>query len=614
VNSRNLAARRGEILNRWKSGKFSVESPGAWRPAVQTFLNPQATEGKSTRGDQAGMTDNMFAAAPDLDHATQGETLAETTAKAAASAQASGGIHFSLGNGIAAKPPTPSALRASPAEVMAGLPEGLRSKLIEAGFKMAKTGGLTGWTSTGIEILRALNTPEELIQEIAAERVEQFLDVGRTEGLSAVDVPFYSAEPNGSAGTFFEKYLAAYQPLSDAFQLTKPFSVSSRRWGELGYLKQLDYAHQLAATVDDHSRTPELFTQALRLKAYDSATKIAADGKDDRALITVGMLALSDYYRSGGHGNSNRVWDAIDALKRVQGEGKAEAKAILTDLAKTLMAQESEDLATSVLRALRATGTLVGLRPEDSVKVDFITEVKDKKIQQLIREVIDRSPLIPTDELQQAWLAMGDKGAMASFAEAKLQEGRFKDSVKLSLAAGDKASAKKAMDAWIGSDKADPYDFEFLIPRFLQLIGDREGLLRSKALCEKNGYEVAVKRIDEALSGQAIKPLLGEVILPVDQPGRAGSLDSEIVDMQRTLGDILAKSTPKSRREAANEGAKALKAGDSWSAFQSFLDALDLNGLVAAGDLAVKQNDEIKAAGPYIAAAILAESHQRPGK
>lgn len=99
---------------------------------------------------------------------------------------------------------------------------------------------------------------------------------------------------------------------------------------------------KIAKAMQDGERAKESILFMLVLGRYEDATKVAVELNDDAALIQIGMLSLSKYFlpTSAHYFYGNRLYDAIEALKQVQGPLRPKAQEILKDLAHTIASPE----------------------------------------------------------------------------------------------------------------------------------------------------------------------------------------------------------------------------------------------------------------------------------
>jgi hypothetical protein len=288
------------------------------------------------------------------------------------------------------------------------------------------------------------------------------------------------------------------------------------------------------------------------------------------------------------------------------------------------------------LRLLRSTGSFVRKVPIDSVKWNFITSVQDPVVVRAIRGLIARIAS-PTDEqVLEAQAAIGDLAALNQTAEIEFKK-RFSEdreradrpyrrAIDIYRMANNHEGVKRVLDAIFVENLAHfPfYTIECrLVAEVLDIYGPA-GMPKIFALIDQQKNHLA--QGDDPSRYDHLKAKLAEAIEKQDfrefrsafsREGEIPSVPSasisrgaqEFIRRQEQFRDSIleARAQATSGRIATlkQQAADFMKAGDAWNAYGASLDALDLAGLLAAGDFMLKHGDGLNAISPYLAAMVL---------
>lgn len=544
------------------------------------------------------------------------------------------------------------------------LPDDLQGRMVQAVDSMLGIGDndtgrgqtITNWSQEAVNLYRLMGVDEAEIREKVGQRVESFLETGRSHGLSSGinGLPFLNGGDVSEStaivtGDFQTRYNLDHfrniKSLLGSFQSISYYDIS------------LQEAFGLAAEIGDEGKAREACLHMIRLGKFDAAYKTAERLGDDRTLVNLGKLALVDFFDQyspyGIHNATNRLWDAVESLKRVQGESKPIAAEMLYDLATEIssegfiqgyvMTARTDDpgavrdtILHYSLKALRSTGTLVERQPIDSVKVDFITRVEDGKyataIRDLAHRVMETADRPDLDEVRKSLQAIGDTESLNAYAEELFEQRHdpqgynpimfYSQAIEFFKAAGNNDSVRRVIDATMteGILDLDDGDYEFTLVPAMAEIGYTEGLNRVKALTStaivkyeegdhhRYSWQRVAEKTEKALAGQSLREVDEiEASVPKDEslPDYVHKAQVEERRYTQSLEESRAKLTPESRRELIAQGTELLEQGDAWNAYICFKDSLHRQGLIQAGDMMLKQGDGLNARTPYMFASLL---------
>ena len=546
------------------------------------------------------------------------------------------------------------------------LPDDLRDRMIKATDQMLNIGDndlqdnqiLTDWSERAVDQYKLMGISEEKIAQKVNQRLENFLTSGRGHGLSSNMGDFkllMASERNDSqssapANDFQAKYDIAH------FRQIKLLLGEFDFFDTLSYRTSLRTAFNLAAKIGNHKKAFESYLHMIRLGNFETAYKTAEKMGDDRTLLNLGKLALTDFFDGKNGYHASYLHDTIESVKRIQGESKPEAEKMLYDLAMEISSPEfirmaaintydpfeeaythySDNFTEYALRALRVTGELVERKPIDSGNVDFSTKITDEKyvaaIKDLTARIMSESLCPDLDEVRNGLQAIGDIDALNQYAEEVFEQrydpqgydpNRFySQAFDFFKAAGNTQGMRKVIDAEMDEGIAELRSFDYelsIVPRLAEIgYTDRLKQIQSSiahALTqyreqshERDSWKNVGRKVENALAGKPLE-IIDEIeaLVPKDEviPSYVRDAMIEEIRFRKSLEESRAKLTPESREQLVAQGYGFLEQGDSWNAYICFQDALHRKGLIEAGDKMIEQNNGLNAKTPYLFASML---------
>jgi hypothetical protein len=564
---------------------------------------------------------------------------------------------------------TASAQPSSANNILDGFPPDLREKYINA---------LNGAVSTRTDIpaehygeglvdqLRAAGIPE---QEIVA-RVRAKLEAVFASGPARRELPSNDLKAGLPVAYRSRKFLESHD-LTPYRQMRKQMESSEDDDDDLIHFRvSVKFAYGMALSI----HAPDLAMRALeymvQLRDYDDAMFIAEEHHDSRALMTLGHLALVDFYDGGGS-DPHSLHAAIESFKRVQGPLKLEANRVLTDLALDVTSPEvlaslnsihsKQTFVRAGLKALRSTGEFVRKTPNfiSGSFYDFVTTVKDpqvvKAIRRLLPEYIPETSRAgredPPDyevDVIEAEAAIGDVRGLNARADAKLADAsgqrnqpkanpqqtiiKYKKAILYYELAGNREGVAKALDALYSEPAAFSRDVKItykLVPVILRNQGT-EGLPALQDYLKKwlakngsggyTGQDIArfQKKLDDAVRTQNFNDFEDDAPdprFPTPQitiaPQHVETVFEELVREEKTTREILEKAlqttTEAEKKRHRAQAVASLKMRQYQNAANEFREALDADGIVEVADAMVAHQDFVNATTWYLNAAVLRE-------
>lgn len=545
------------------------------------------------------------------------------------------------------------------------LPEDLQEKMTKAVDQMLDIGNgdnirgqtITNWSKEAINLYRLMGINEAEIRKKVGSRLENFLQAGRRQKLPSNinKLPLFNEKESETTIIAAEDFQSKYdlnhfrniKSLLGNFEETTHYGIS------------LEAAFDLAAEIEDGEKAKEICSDMIRLNNIEAAYKTAEKLGDDETLINLGKLALVDFFDQyspyGIHNATNKLWHAIESLKRVQGKLKPIAAEMLYDLAKEISSEEfiqeyinnartdepdelRDRILESSLKALRSTGTLIERLPIDSVKVDFITRVEDKRhakeIRDLAHRIMETADRPDLSGVREALHAIGDTDSLHTYAKKIFEERHnnsercnpirfYSHAIAFFRAAGDNKAIKEVIDAAMneGILNLNENDYEYnLVPTMVK-IDYKEGLNRvnliSKEMIKnakekylKNAWQRIAEKTERALKNQPLEEIDKDKALIQEDKTLPNYIHNARAE-ERSYRESLEKSrnilTPETKQRLIAQGAELLKQGDEWNAYICFKDALHRQGLIQAGDMMLKKGNGLNAKIPYVFASLLSQ-------
>lgn len=534
----------------------------------------------------------------------------------------------------------------------------MKEKLIAAVFDMLDYGNnmsargqhLASVNQEAVELLRILGVSEEVIEKKVTNRLNTFLEQGRREGLARAERTFDESLPkeireNGispdpsvpsSDTSFLAKYdLTPYKNLRAKIGRIDAFKMASSY-----YATSTDHAFNLALTINNDYLADQAIFQTLQLDGHERAYKSLEKIGDNAGIMTVGFLALTDYYHEKNihMPRMNLLREAIEAFKRVQGPLKPKANQVMIDLAKDLAYEkgfankhEHQEKLGFALRLLRSTGDLVAKVHIDSSKVNFITNVKDAAVTAEIRKILPMVLRVDDDDVIEALASIGAKDMISRIALGELLKRKtprhgnyqFTKALKLYDIAGDREGMRKVINEMMGETASIIEDYQItgtVIPTVLELDGPKgldkvltmfeNQISLAKKDREKARLKYRKSELEKAIAENDFSDYPQRESRSAMHPPakRTNELVSTYESLKLSMAKHVAKLTPEERAEAKKKAQESLAEGDGWEAFNYAFRAKAKDELILAGDQLVKDRNGTNAIRPYLAAILLEQS------
>ena len=520
---------------------------------------------------------------------------------------------------------------------------------------------LSDWNVRAIDWYRALNVPEAEINMKVKARIKDFLAIGKGLGLGQSATTCNQLLGSQTTGLIevtgntsqakSEKSFLAQHDLNPYRKIRKNLGSLDRRQTDATYYKiSLKHAYDMAKSIGDSQLAMESLLQMLQINEYESAYKIAESTQDNKAILTVGFLILVDFYDGVYRFHGNILWHAIEAFKRIQGPLKETANQIMYDLAMEISSDRflkqtdpdnHQTYLEYALRLLRSTGDFVRSVPIDSVKFNFITTVNDPNVKMAIQQLVPRIKNQKNDDLLEALAAIADwdtlnQKAALEFkgrfeAEPDRAQWNYEHALEYYEMAENIEGMKTVLNAIFTEDIAIFPDFTItldLIPATLKAFGvsglqhiftliDKQ-IAKSKEEADQKRFSRLKEDLRKAIQTQDFTKFRntfsrnGSPALPNNTISQgAQELVQKQQSLRKSLEHFRATQTAENLAKAKLHAAALLNAGNAWNAYLMSMQALDVDGLIAAGDLMVKHGDGLNAITPYIAAMVLQEMNQQ---
>lgn len=300
------------------------------------------------------------------------------------------------------------AIRQAPDEIKQKLRESWKSSLVE----------MSSWSLSALDVFLALDEDPTQARELVRTAIHKWLN--RSPGqrrlpssniLSRLDFqPMIEAPTTFSAKYQLEKYAGFRQRiLSDI--LPPEYALQGAYTADYQFQFSAlngDTIFRLAYELDLHEEMQSIISVLLIHDQFEKVAGAAQLINDDGILYRTGLYMLANfYYGTPSPFYPNKLWDAIETLKRVrQPEMRLKVQRLFIDLAQDIMspefAQKLSILGTqekvdvylnrsleNVLRALSSAGeNVLFLRPEDSIKVEYVTSSTSAELRSVIHRVL----------------------------------------------------------------------------------------------------------------------------------------------------------------------------------------------------------------------------------
>lgn len=506
--------------------------------------------------------------------------------------------------------------------------------LVSADAKLAvgeddavRGGHISHWSLEAVQDYKMLGVSEEEIARKTARRLDAYLAVGREQG--------YSRRPE-----LLQELLAPPQPAdADADRAPQNFAskydldryrrihhslgVDSRYGASPGSYKiGLDDAFTLAAQAGDAARAEETLLHMFRLGAHDGIARLAPRHVGDPVLFAAGAMALVEFFYGASALHANHAWDAIEALKRVSGPLKPLAAAMLRDfaalLSSPLFLTRAGDMADMflhrALKALRATGTVLEQVQEDSVKVDFLSDVSDPAYARPLRALARKLLARPRnsyfhDEIVKALGSVKDAQTLRALAREQLARirqtgGSAGNELLWALSRVEETDLLNELgEAILAADPNTSHGWFASHYRqaalYFGAARNLDGIARAASAFALSGGVDRGYFEEGRLAALALAS--GAAPVAAEEPD---PLARRLAANRGLLAKISAETTRLERAVLSIEGRQALREGKAWEAYQLFVEALDRDGLIDAAD-AVARVDPFQAWSPYFDAFLL---------
>jgi hypothetical protein len=300
-------------------------------------------------------------------------------------------------------------------------PEGLKKKLWNNWKTLFKPSRFD-WTLASAEVLTAVNPVEarsfiknaiRAYVQTAPFRVGKKLPPNLLDtslDIVGISIPMQLHTPFTRKYGLEEYGQISYQVLSDILppQYAQQ-GISSANSANSFSTSGLGKAFQAAIRLGLEEEADFLIMIMLIHEDFEGLWDAAQALNDDELLYKAGLYVLGKfYYDLRNTYYPNTLWDAVELLKRVRGsETRAKVRSLLVDLtdeilspafyAKLLTRYHGDEtearsimgvLVGNLLRGLKASGDILYIRWEDSLKVDIVSTSTDPDLRNAIRRAI----------------------------------------------------------------------------------------------------------------------------------------------------------------------------------------------------------------------------------